>query len=431
MYPPWFIGWLFAAALALVQFGVLTWALWENHRFARARLLKSWPIEREPRVALLAPCKGMELGLIENLRPLFEQDYANYSLTFMVESADDAVYNALRGLMAEYARIESRLVVAGLASDTGQKVHNLRAATSDLAGDVEVLAFVDSDARPRRDWLRRLVARLAHPRVGATTGYRWFCPTRPTAAQAMVYGINCRVAASLGPGGHYPIWGGSWAIRRELFDKLDVRGQWQYTLSDDLVATRLVHGTGLKVDFEPTCMVTSPLDGNWRQSLEFVRRQYVIARAYAPAWWLLALFGSTLPVLTFWGGLAALVVGLCREYVWCWLPAVICPVCYATLLIRGYQRWLLGRLYVPQQSRLMKRIAWLDIWTGPLVALVNWLAVVSSLFGSHLRWRGIDYKLGRQGRVVSIHRNGQSSPRPEHDVIPKPHASAAATFAKK
>jgi hypothetical protein len=164
--------------------------------------------------------------------------------------------------------------------------------------------------------------------------------------------------------------------------------------------------------------------------LEFVRRQYVIARAYAPGWWLLALVGATLPVVTFWGGLAALIVGLCRSDAWYWLPAVICPGCYATMLVRGYQRWLLGRLYVPHQSRLMKRIAWLDIWTGPLVALVNWLAVVSSLFGSHLRWRGIDYKLGRRGRVVSIRREEQISPRPGHDVIPKPHCAKSRTKAR-
>ncbi|MGH7135550.1 MAG: glycosyltransferase, partial [Pirellulales bacterium] len=408
---------------------VLTWALWENFRFASARLRKSWPREYEPRVALFAPCKGLELGLIENLRPLFEQEYANYSLTFIVESADDAVCNALRGLMADYARIDSRLLVAGLATHTGQKVHNLRAATARLADDVEVLAFVDSDAQPRRDWLRRLVARLSHDRVGVATGYRWFRPTRPTAAQALVYGINSRVAASLGPGGHHLIWGGSWAIRRELFDQIDLRGQWEHTLSDDLVASRAVRRAGLSIDFEPACMVTSPLDGGWRQSLEFVRRQYLIARAYAPAWWMLALVGSTLPVITFWGGLAALALGLYRADTWSWLPAVICPGCYATMLVRGYQRWLLGRLYVPEQSPLMKRIAWLDIWTGPLVALVNWLAVVSSLFGNHLRWRGIDYKLGRRGRVVSVHRNEKGS-RAGQDVIPKPHHAKSRVAAR-
>ena len=426
MYAPWFVAWMLIAVLATVQFAILTWGLWENRRFARARLRKAWPCEAEPRVALFAPCKGLDVGLAENLRPLLEQDYSNYELTFIVESADDAACDVLRRLIVDYPCVAARLFVAGAADDTGQKVHNLRAATAELADDIEVLAFVDSDARPRRDWLRRLVARLPHAGVGAVTGYRWFRPTRPTAAHLLLYGINSAVATGFGPGGHHLIWGGSWAIRRELFEALGLRNAWRQTLSDDLVATRLVHRAGLRVDFEPACMVVSPVDGNLRQALEFVRRQYVIARAYVGRWWLLALVGGTLPVLTFWGGLTALALGLWQHADWTWMPAVVCPAYYAATLVRGCQRWLLGRLYVRDQSPLMARIAWLDIWTGPLVTLVNWLAIVSSLFGSHLRWRGIDYRLARGGRVVAVRRsnpvaaNTPEEPRPRHDDTFRP-----------
>ncbi|HVX09768.1 MAG TPA: glycosyltransferase [Pirellulales bacterium] len=419
MYAPWFVVWLVIAALACVQFAVLTWWLWENRRFARARLRKAWPREAEPRVALFAPCKGIDVGLEENLRPLLEQNYSNYTLTFIVESADDAACAVLQHLIADHPHVDARLTVAGVADDTGQKVHNLRAATSNLADDVQVLAFVDSDARPRRDWLRRLVSRLPHPGVGAVTGYRWFRPTRPTAAHLLLYGINSSVAASFGPGGHYLIWGGSWAIRRDVFDALQLREAWQRTLSDDLVATRVVHGAGLRIEFEPACMVSSPVDGDWRQALEFVRRQYVIARAYAWRWWLLALVGGSLPVLALWGGLAALAIGLWQHAEWTWLPAAICPAYYATTLVRGYQRWMLGRTYVADQPPLMQRIAWLDIWTGPLVSLINWLAILSSLVGNHLRWRGIDYHLARGGTVVALARRCQPAATPTAGAKPR------------
>lgn len=405
MYAPWFLAWMAAAALAGVQFAILTWGLWENRRFARARLRKVWPREAEPRVALFAPCKGLDPGLEENMRPLLEQDYANYSLTFLVESADDPACRCLRRLMARYPGVATRLCVTGIATDTGQKVHNLRAATADLPDGVEVLAFVDSDARPRLDWLRRLVARLPHEGVGAVTGYRWFSPTRATAAHGLLYGINTSIASGLGPGGHHLVWGGSWAIRREVFEAIGLRAAWRGTLSDDLVATRLIHRAGLRVDFEPACMVTSPVDGDWRQTLEFIRRQYIIARCYARPWWLLVLAGTTLSVLTFWGGLMVLAAGIWRGAAWTWLPAVICPVYYGATLVRGYQRWLLGRLYVADQSSLMQRIAWLDIWTGPLVTLANWFAILSSVVGSRLRWRGIGYRLGRDGQVLSLQRN--------------------------
>ncbi|HQU42778.1 MAG TPA: glycosyltransferase, partial [Pirellulales bacterium] len=387
-----------------LQFGFLTWGLWENFRFGRARLRKTWPREHEPRVALFAPCKGFDVGLEDNLRPLLEQEYANYTLTFIVESADDPVCGCLRRLMAKHPTVDARLLVAGIATDCGQKVHNLRAATAKLPGDVEVLAFVDSDARPRPDWLRRLIARLPEARIGAVTGYRWFVPSAASAAQCLLYSINTTVASGFGPGGHHVIWGGSWAIRRDVFDRLRLRDAWRGTLSDDLVATRVIRRAGLRVEFEPVSMVTSPVAVGWRQALEFIRRQYVIARSYAFAWWLLALAGSTVPMVTFWGGLVLLAVGLWQGAAWTWIPAAVCPAYYAGTLLRGYQRWVLGRLYVRESSPLMQRVAWLDIWAGPLVTLANWLAILASVVGSRLEWRGIRYRLGRGGRVLSVER---------------------------
>lgn len=434
MYAPWIIAWTVAALLAGLQFGFMTWGLWENFRFGRARRRKDWPREHEPRVVLFAPCKGLDVGLEENLRPLLEQEYANYSITFIVESGYDPACGPLRRLMAKYSRVDTRVVVAGIATDCGQKVHNLRAATADLPTEVEVLAFVDSDARPRPDWLRRLIARLPDEGIGAVTGYRWFVPTAAGAEQSLLYGLNTTVASGFGPGGHHLIWGGSWAIRRDTFDRLALREAWRGTISDDLVATRVVHRAGLRVEFEPVSMVTSPVGGGWGPTLEFIRRQYIIARIYAFAWWLLAFAGTTVPVLTFWGGLVALGIGLWQGADWLWLPAAVCPAYYAGTLVRGYQRWVLARLYVREPNDLMKRLAWIDVWAGPLVTLANWLIILSSTFGRRLVWRGIGYHLDRHGRVLAIERNqplaaDASQPtgkvhRPE--IIATPHWRAAA-----
>ena len=52
--------------------------------------------------------------------------------------------------MADSRRVSVRLLVAGKATATGQKVHNLLAGTAELPREVEILAFVDSDVRPIR-----------------------------------------------------------------------------------------------------------------------------------------------------------------------------------------------------------------------------------------------------------------------------------------
>ena len=105
-----------------------------------------------------------------------------------------------------------------------------------------------------------LVSRLERPRLGAVTGYRWFTPDRPTVANALVYSMNCDVLSLLTRSSHYLIWGGSWAIRRDVFDAIGLRDAWKGTLSDDLVASRLMRQSRLEVRFEPACVVASPLD---------------------------------------------------------------------------------------------------------------------------------------------------------------------------
>jgi cellulose synthase/poly-beta-1,6-N-acetylglucosamine synthase-like glycosyltransferase len=140
----------------------------------------------------------------------------------------------------------------------GQKVHNLLAATVELSSDVEILAFVDSDARPRPQWLRMLVQRLDRPDAGAATGYRWFIPQRPTLANHLLYSINAAAAVLVGPGKRRLVWGGSWAIRRDVLVSSGLRESWRQTLSDDLVAARVLSRARQHVEPEPACMLVSP-----------------------------------------------------------------------------------------------------------------------------------------------------------------------------
>ena len=150
------------------------------------------------RVLLCAPCKGQDLNLEDNLRSLLEQDYDDYEVSFIVESADDPACPMIRRVMAAHPWMSSRLIVAGRATDSGQKVHNLRVATARLSPRIEYLAFVDSDARPRPEWLRMLISRLHRPNMGAMTGYRWFVPERNSTANNLLYSLNCNVMSLFG-----------------------------------------------------------------------------------------------------------------------------------------------------------------------------------------------------------------------------------------
>src|SRR5689334_21453898 len=129
----------------------------------------------EPFVSVIAPGRGLEPGLVDNLRPLLNQNYPRYEVLFVFDAHDDPAIKIVDELKA-LAAVPARTVIAGPATDSGQKVHKLRVAVNEVDSQSELLVFVDTDARPSQNWLRQLVAPLADETLGASTGYRWFVP---------------------------------------------------------------------------------------------------------------------------------------------------------------------------------------------------------------------------------------------------------------
>jgi len=395
----WLIVYLLAAVGALVQAFLMVLQSWENRRFARNRMRELHAPQPKGEAVIFAPCKGVDVGLEQNLGTLMTQDYDNYSVTFIVGAEHDPACPLIRRVMAQYPRVRSRLVVAGDATDSGQKVHNLRVATADLPPSVDYLVFVDSDARPRPQWLRSLLARLDRPQVGAATGYRWFIPARRGFANHLLYAINCATALFLGHGGRNLVWGGSWAIRRPLFDELGVRAAWRGTISDDLVVSSLLRSQDLKVLFEPACMVMSPIDHRLPDAYRFIRRQYLLARCHVRHLWLLLLLTSCF-VQGVWAATAAL-------FAWGWFGGPVAPIVpalvglglYGLQVARSALRQDLGRTYFPHMADALQAARRFDLWAGPIVNFAQWLGVLTSLVGRQMTWRGIRYELGPRGQV--------------------------------
>jgi len=441
MFSPWLLISMVLAGLALLVTLLLGCQSWELRRFARGRLHGSLlranqgpeesvashcrsdsgrsaerhgGIEARPRIALFSPCKGIDVGLQENLRPLFGQDYGNYELVFIVESDRDPACPIIQELIAEFPDVDSRLVVAGMAVDVGQKVHNLRVATRHLANDVEILAFVDSDARPGPSWLGDLVQQLEYPDVGITTGYRWFMPERSTLANLLLHSINATAASLYSPKGVNLVWGGSWAMRRDQFEQLKLRDVWDGMLTDDLVATNLVQQKKLRVEFEPACMLASPIDLSFREMFDFLRRQYMIGWHYMPGLWAVTLLATTIMTLGFWAALATSAGAFVMRADWAWIPASASAALYLCGMFRAALRRDLAELYFPGRRRALTRAIRFDILATPLATLVNWAAILSTVGARHFRWRGITYQLLPNGMTRIVFQQEKSGMRIVH-----------------
>ena len=146
-----------------------------------------------------------------------------------------------------------------------------------------MLVFVDTDARPQANWLRSWCAPLADSNLGAATGYRWFIPVRGGFASQLRSVWNASIASALGEREDKNFcWGGSTAIRRSTFEKLQVTERWRGTVSDDFTVTRMLQEAKLPIHFVPACLVPSVGECSARELLEFTNRQLKITRVYAP-----------------------------------------------------------------------------------------------------------------------------------------------------
>ncbi len=102
---------------------------------------------------------------------------------------------------------------------------------------------------------------------------------------------NAFFAAQLGPHNWNSAWGGAMAIRREMFEKLEIAKLWRGALSDDYALTYAVKKAELEIVFVPSCFVASYEKSSWSEMFSFARRQFIITRVCMPKLWRLAVLG--------------------------------------------------------------------------------------------------------------------------------------------
>jgi ceramide glucosyltransferase len=399
------------ASLLLVQSLTALVAALRLGRYIRHSL--SVPRERYvPKTAVILPCKGLEPDFEENIIAYLAQDYRHYELIFVTESEDDPAHLALKRILQDSNR-SAWLITAGEASNRGQKVHNLCVALDTLDAvdrNTEVLVFADSDARPDANWLSELVAPLSDPRVGATTGFRWYLPVKFAQQNG---GLSRRLIDSLG---RYCLsvwnaaalnllgerssfaWGGATAINRDTFEALHIKQRWEDgAVSDDYVLSQAVHASRLRIKFVPQCLVISEARMNWRDLLEFTTRQMTITRIYAPrVWWLTAITHSFFN-LAFWGGVALLAVGVASV-------SALLPLLLGSLflgLLTGAIRWFLATQLLPEESRSPVRRGWWAYWfLSPAISLLYLYNIAASARTRRIVWRGIGYEMASPNETI-------------------------------
>jgi len=393
------MDWYFYIALVAILPQLLFWVpAYSNYRYALNKYKKkrSW---YRPRTVLLVPCKDLNSSFQKNITSFFNQDYKDYLLWFVVADKSDPAYKELCKLKDQLSGsskaqdVQVFVAGKGQSGSCSQKNHNLLYCYRKISDDIEVLVFADSDICVRSDWLSHIVYPLHQTKNGAASGYRWFVPKKNNLASLALSAVNAKVAQLLGNTLFNQAWGGSMAIRLDVFCRLGLENIWSKALSDDLTLSYAVKRAGLKVVFVPACIVASYESTTWGELFEFGRRQFLITRVSRPATWWFGLCSSLYSVLGLWGTVAlaarALLIG--EENLLFFIAA---PILFlASQMTRAILRQKMIDKLLEEDRPRMRAAAVADIFFPWIWSLLLLFFIITSAFGNTICWGGIRYKL--------------------------------------
>jgi cellulose synthase/poly-beta-1,6-N-acetylglucosamine synthase-like glycosyltransferase len=398
-----FLFYFFAAVLVFLGYKSLRGGIYYL-QFFRQELAKP-ESNFTPFASIIAPCRGLDVDLYENLTALFAQNYPSYEIIFVVDDETDEAVKVIKAVSDQNVnQIRSKLVIAGKADDSSQKVHNLRRAVLEVSGESKVFVFIDSDARANQNWLRNLVAPLENEKIGCATGYRWFISKNGGFFSELRAVWNASIASALGTNTKSNFcWGGSLAIRRATFEKLEIGEKWRGTLSDDFAVTRRMQEAKLPIYFVPQCLTPTVEDCTFSELLEFTTRQMKITRVYAANLWKASFAGAFLFTLVFWSGILLLFFLSGWHF---WLTVTFEIVIF---LLGAGKAWLrlaaVKSVLTDFEKELNRQFVWqITLWTiTPALYFYN---CFRALLSRKIIWRGIEYRMrsADSTEILSRHR---------------------------
>ena len=325
------------------------------------------------------PCKGIDHGFHENIPAFLTQEYPRYQILFVVDSKDDPAYSALDQLTKN--KPNAHLALTSPFSACSGKVAALLTGLASTA-DAEVLVFADSDMKPDTHWLQNMVAPLQDETIGATTGYRWHFPTNWKTLLVSTCNMLSIVSS------FYPrpawAWGGSTAMRKDVFEKLHVKEAWKTAISDGLVLTAAVKKAGYTIYFQTECIMESPPETSIRRFMRWETRQFTWLRWYHPLLWLGTLTASV--------GTAVIELGLASLL---FVGYYISGVLLCSFILLQILSGLLGIHLIPKNMVYPKERYSSKIGYGlmtPVAFLLVAQSIAASAITREIQWAGRSYR---------------------------------------
>ncbi len=329
-----------------------------------------------PPVSILKPVRGKDAGFYKAILSHAVQDYPRFEILFGVALADDPALEDIARLQREYPALSIRVVATANDAPNG-KVGSLEILAREARYDT--LLVNDGDIVAEPDYLRRVVGLLDDPRVGLVTGlYR--ARGESPAARAEALGIvtefvpSVLVARLLSSSGF--ALGATMAFRKGDLAAIGGFASIRDYLADDYQLGARIAALGRRVAMSDSVVITNLGAGGWGDVWKHQVRWSRTIRVSRPAGY----FGYLVTQASFWC-LAAGVSG------W-W--SVATGGLAVRLLAAAAGIWASG------DGRYWRVVA------APFRDLFGFAVWCAGLMGSTVEWRGLRFRLLRDGRITRI-----------------------------
>ncbi len=382
------VSWLIRYAMlsvAAIPFIYYAIALFSSWRFFRHAAESNPPQSRfTPPVSILKPVRGLDPDAYENFASFCKQDYPEYEIVFCVGDRCDPVLTIIERVIADFPERTIRVLFGSGREATNDKVAKLARLSKEAK--YETLVINDSDVRAEPDYLRRVVAPLVDPKVGAVTCFYVSTDERTLVQKLQTVGMYSDfypgiVVAWQLDGVKFALGPTIATSRARLagfggYEKIENRP------ADDLLVGRLIAEQGYEVKLIPYSVLTVA-DFQSLRDLFLKRLRWIVVMRHMRPW---GHFGLIFTLGLPWSLVAITIAPTAG------VAAIFLGIYLALRIVMTLQVAAWG---LKQPVPLMG-LALIPIWDA--MAFVIWLV---SFTRSTIRWRDRDYYI-RDGELVPV-----------------------------
>src|SRR5277367_248261 len=312
-----------------------------------------------PPISNLKPVRGLDPDAYENFASFCRQDYPNYELLFCVGDTSDPALPVLQRIIRDFPNCQIRILIGSGREAANDKVAKLARLTEEAS--YEHLVISDSDVRVEPDYLRRVMAPLANPKVGAVT-----CLYVPTEENSWVQRLqDVGMLSDFYPGilvakqldGIKFALGPTIATTRTRLRAFGGYASIENRPADDLLVGRLIAEQGYEVELLRYA-ISTVADFQSLNELFYKRLRWITVMRHLRPWGHLGLiFTLGLP----WAVLAVLLLPT---------PGIAASYLGGYLIVRALLTLLVGSWGL-RQPGIWKKLPLIPVWDG--MATLIWL----------------------------------------------------------